>query len=153
MRRFAVPFAFLTAIAVAQTIQAPSPKQGRPGDVLPLNRFRPRTEPYKPTAEETQRIHAKADRLGSMIRELQGRRVEDSLPADVEIFEQAARWILNFPEEFFRKESVASTLDVLEQGIERAAQLKEGRSPWTTQKGRLIRGYRSAVDGSVQPFR
>jgi len=38
-------------------------------------------------------------------------------------------------------------------GIERGLQLKEGKSPWTTQKGRLLRGFRSALDGSVQPYR
>lgn len=140
-------------VALSQTIQIPSPKQGRPGEILPITRFRPRTEPYKPTAEELQQIRGKADELSAMIRDLQTRRVDDALLVDVEIFHQAARWALVFPEEFTRKESIAATLDVLEQGMERAAQLKENKSPWTTQKGRLIRGYRSAVDGSVQPFR
>jgi pimeloyl-ACP methyl ester carboxylesterase len=88
-----------------------------------------------------------------MIGDLRARHADEALLPDVEIFHEAARWIVTFPEEFFRKESVASTLDVLEQGIARAAQLKEGKSPWTSQKGRLLRGYRSAVDGSVQPFR
>jgi hypothetical protein len=142
-----------TGLLAAQTVQVPSPKQGRPGEILPFTRFRPRTDPYKPTAEEKQKIQAKIDELGGKIRDLRTRRVEDSLLVDVEIFHEAARWILTFPEEFSRKEMVASTLDVLEQGSERAAQLKEGKSPWTTQKGRLIRGYRSDVDGSVQPYR
>src|SRR6202049_2928933 len=78
---------------------------------------------------------------------------DDALLVDVEIFHEAARWIMTFPEEFFRKEAVANTLQVLDQGLQRAGQLKQGKSPWTSQKGRLIRGYRSAVDGSVQPYR
>ena len=154
LRRIVTSFGFLAAItAFGQTVQAPSPKQGRPGEILPWTRFRPRTESYTPTAEEKQQIQAKTDQLGAMIRALEARHVDDSLLVDVEIFQEAARWIMTFPEEFFRKESVANTLDVLEQGKERAAQLKEGKSPWTSQKGRLIRGYRSSVDGSVQPFR
>ena len=84
---------------------------------------------------------------------IRGIHADDSLLVDVEIFYEAARWILTFQEEFFRKEVVANTLQVLDQGMQRAALLKEGKSPWTTQKGRLIRGYRSAVDGSVQPYR
>src|ERR1700680_462860 len=84
---------------------------------------------------------------------IHGIHADDSLLVDVEIFHEAARWIMTFPEEFFRKEAVANTLQVLDQGIERAAQLKKGKSPWTSQKGRLIRGYRSAVDESVQPYR
>jgi hypothetical protein len=37
--------------------------------------------------------------------------------------------------------------------MERAAQLKEGKSPWASQKGQVVRGFRSALDGSVQPVR
>jgi pimeloyl-ACP methyl ester carboxylesterase len=103
--------------------------------------------------EEKQQIQSKIDQLGAMIRGIQAQGVDDSLLVEVEIFHEAARWIMAFPEEFFRKESVANTLRVLDQGMERAEQLKHGKSPWTAQKGRLIRGYRSAVDGSVQPYR
>src|ERR1700682_6148920 len=87
--------------ALAQTVQAPSPKQGRPGEILPWTRFRPRTESYIPTAEEKQQIQSKIDQLGAMIRAIHA---DDSLLVDVEIFHQAARWIMTFPEEFFRKE-------------------------------------------------
>ena len=157
--RAPLKFSFVTlscliaAPLLGQTIQVPSPNQGRPGEILPHTRFRPRTEPYKPSAEEKRQIQTKLDQLGKMIQDLRKRHVDDSLLADVEIFQEAARWILTFPEEFTRKESVAATLGVLEQGVERAAQLKAGKSPWVTQKGRVIRGYRSEVDGSVQPFR
>ncbi len=153
MRTPLISLAVLSVCLQGQTVQVPSPKQGRPGEILPLTRFRPRTEPYKPSDEEKRRIQTKIDELGAKIRDLRARRVDDYLLADVEIFQEAARWILTFPEEFTRKETVASTLSVLEQGAERAAHLKEGKSPWTTQKGRLIRGYRSEVDGSVQPYR
>src|SRR5260370_32974916 len=146
--------AVLIAIpGLAQTVQAPSPKQGRPGEILPWTRFRPRTESYSLAAEEKQQIQSKIDQLGAMIRGLHAKGVDDSLLVDVEIFHEAARWIMTFPEEFFRKEAVANTLQVLDQGMQRASLLKEGKSPWTSQKGRLIRGYRSAVDGSVHPFR
>ena len=143
----------VAGMALAQTIQVPSPKQGRPGDRLPWTRFYPRTDPYKPTAEEKQKIQAKIDELGAMIRELRARKVDDALLPDVEIFYEAARWKMEFPREFFRQKTVAMTLNVLDKGIERAAQLKQGKSPWTTQKGQVLRGYRSAIDGSVQPLR
>ncbi|MGH9721717.1 MAG: hypothetical protein ACRD8O_16035 [Bryobacteraceae bacterium] len=146
----------LSVIAIltpAQTVQMPSPRQGRPEEVLPLTRFRPRTAPYQPTVEEKRQIQAKLDQLDAVIRDLRSRRAGDALLADVEIFAEAARWILQFPEEFNRKEAAGATLDVLDQGLARAVELTAGRSPWTTQKGRLIRGYRSEADGSVQPFR
>ncbi len=140
-------------LVLSQTVQVPSPKQGRAGEILPTTRFRPRTAPYEPTAEEKQAIAAKLAALDGEIAALRDRGVSDALLVDVEVFAEAARWILRFPEEFFRKESVASTLAVMEMGSARAALLAKGESPWTTQKGRLIRGYRSAVDGSVQPYR
>jgi pimeloyl-ACP methyl ester carboxylesterase len=152
-RLFTSLAAFAAAALLAQTVQVPSPKQGRPGDVLPWTRFRPRTESYVPTADEQRQIRDKMASLAAMLRDLETRRVDPALLVDVALFHEAACWQMEFPEEFFRKESVPAALQVLEQGIERAAQLKEGRSPWTTQKGRLIRGYRSAVDGSIQPLR
>ena len=30
--------------------------------------------------------------------------------------------------------------------------LATGKQPWQGKKGKLVRGYLSAVDGSVQPF-
>src|SRR5258707_15120339 len=111
LRRFGISFAFLIATTgLAQTVQAPSPKQGRPGEILPWTRFRPRTESYSPTAEEKQQIQWKMDRLGAMIRGLHAKWVDDSLLVDGEIFHEAAGWYMTSPEEFFRKESVAKTM-------------------------------------------
>ena len=36
--------------------------------------------------------------------------------------------------------------------MERAAALKAGDAPWTRQRGLVVRGYRSKIDGSVQPY-
>src|SRR5205085_7056388 len=107
----------------------------------------------QPTDAEKQQIQSKIDQLGAMIAKLRSRRADASLLADVEIYRQAAVWKMAYPEEFFRERSVADTLSVLDKGLERAAQLKEGKSPWTTHKGRVVRGFRSALDGSVQPVR
>ncbi|MFN9264020.1 MAG: hypothetical protein ACK6DY_11065 [Acidobacteriota bacterium] len=142
-----------SGLVLSQTIQAPSPKQGRAGEVLPLTRFRPRTPPYQPTDPEIRSITTKLAELDASIGSLRDKGVRKELLADVEIFAEAARWVLQFREEFFRIDSVGATLAVLEMGAERAAQLAQGQSPWIEQKGRVIRGYRSALDGSVQPYR
>lgn len=136
----------------ANTPQTPSARKRGPEN-LPWTRFHPATPPYQPTDAEKQQIQSKMDQLGAITNELRSRRVEDALLADVEIYYEAGRWKMAYPEEFFRQRSVADTLSVLDKGLERAAQLKEGKSPWTTQKGRVVRGYRSALDGSVQPVR
>ncbi len=41
---------------------------------------------------------------------------------------------------------------MLNEGLDRAKQLAEGRAPWTTATGSVLRGYESRVDGSVQPY-
>ena len=41
---------------------------------------------------------------------------------------------------------------LLEQGLERARQLREGKAPWNTATGLVVRGYVSKIDGSVQPY-
>ena len=40
----------------------------------------------------------------------------------------------------------------LERGSERAAALEAGKQPWAEKKGKVVRGFVSAVDGSVQPY-
>ena len=115
-------------------------------------------EPYKPTDAEKQQIQAKIDQLTGMIRELKAKGTDDGLMADVEVYNEAAKWKLYYPEEFFANaknptKSVTDTLKALDTGIERANQLKAGKSPWTTQTGEVVRGYRSTIDGQVLPLR
>jgi hypothetical protein len=158
MKRFAISFLVsLTAgliLILPAVSQAPdAPKKKKAPENLPWTRFHPAAPPYQPTSAEKEQIQAKLDELDRKIRELRSGKADDSLLADVEIYSSAAHWKLTYPEEFFRPRSVPDTLKVLDAGLERAAQLKEGKSPWTTQKGRVVRGFRSALDGSVQPVR
>ncbi|HAV33538.1 MAG TPA: hypothetical protein DCX79_16165, partial [Planctomycetaceae bacterium] len=73
------------------------------------------------------------------------------LLADVQVFEKAAAWMLRFSE--FPKEPWAGQLQrVLSEGRRRASRLLEGAPDWNLRVGTTIRGYVSAVDGSVQPY-
>src|SRR5205085_8817817 len=108
--------------------------------------------PHQLTLDEKRRIEAKADELAGMIQSLRAKHADDTLLADIEIYESAARMILEHPEEFFSDPYVDQTLTILTAGLERARQLSEGKSPWTGQKGRVLLGYRSEIDGSVQPY-
>jgi len=148
---FASASVLFIVTATSQTPDA-APKP-RPPENLPWTRFHPAKPPYQPTAAEKAQIQAKLDELDAKIGELRSHGADEKLLPDVEIYAEAARWKLAYPEEFFKPQSVADTLDVLQLGLDRAAQLKEGKSPWTTQKGQVVRGYRSALDGSVQPVR
>jgi dienelactone hydrolase len=71
--------------------------------------------------------------------------------ADVEVFAKGVAWALRY-DEHLEPADVALVKKSLDRGLERAAALAAGNRPWADRKGRVVRGYVSAVDGSVQPF-
>jgi Prolyl oligopeptidase family len=73
------------------------------------------------------------------------------LVADVQVFAEAVRFSLEY-DEFFKPAEIATAKKLLEAGEERAAQLAEGKAPWTTATGLVVRGYVSKIDRSVQPY-
>jgi pimeloyl-ACP methyl ester carboxylesterase len=70
---------------------------------------------------------------------------------DVQIFHNAVRYALE-DELFYKSEDFNAATRLLAEGKERARLLQEGQAPWTTASGLVVRGYRSKVDGSVQPY-
>jgi dienelactone hydrolase len=70
---------------------------------------------------------------------------------DVQIYHNAVRYALRY-DEFFNEREIAAAKTLLQQGMERAALLREGKAPWTTATGLVARGYVSKIDGSVQPY-
>ncbi|MFN0167132.1 MAG: prolyl oligopeptidase family serine peptidase [Bryobacteraceae bacterium] len=71
---------------------------------------------------------------------------------DVEIYAKAVEWLLRHPEECFTKLYVDYARKAIETGLRRAGELENGKHSWTTAAGYVVRGYRSKVDGSVQPY-
>jgi pimeloyl-ACP methyl ester carboxylesterase len=108
-------------------------------------------QPYQPGPEELAGIRAKLADLTTRLERL-GARPDAGLRADVEVYRKAGEWILRYPEEFYTKAYVANALKVLDHGIARAEELQRAEPAWPKQKGRIVRGYRSKVDGSVQPY-
>ena len=76
--------------------------------------------------------------------------VPDWKLADVEVFHKAAVWAVAHQE--WEKGYVKYVEQGIDRGMERANQLKSGTAPWLTKQGTVFRGYRSAVDGSIQPY-
>lgn len=70
---------------------------------------------------------------------------------DVQIYLNAVRYALKY-DEFYRPDEVAIARRLLDQGRARARQLREGKTPWATATGLVVRGYVSRIDGSVQPY-
>jgi pimeloyl-ACP methyl ester carboxylesterase len=81
---------------------------------------------------------------------LSGKQMLDLLP-DVQIYHNAVRYALTY-NEFFNLKEVPVAKKLLEQGLERAKSLRDGKAPWTTATGLVVRGYVSKIDGSVQPY-
>jgi len=73
---------------------------------------------------------------------------------DVLIYEKAVRWAIEYKEIYDGKGAKPATnvKKVLKAGLERAKAMKDGQTPWTTQTGAVVRGYKSKIDGSVQPY-
>lgn len=74
-----------------------------------------------------------------------------ALLPDVEVFHKAVDWALRYDEVMAPKD-IAYARTLIAKGRERAAQLREGKAPWLEARGTLLRGYRSKLDGSVQPY-
>ena len=75
---------------------------------------------------------------------------QELLP-DVLIYSEAVRTALEF-QEFFELKETAVARELLAEGLQRARDLAEGRAPWTSATGLVVRGYRSKIDRSIQPY-
>jgi pimeloyl-ACP methyl ester carboxylesterase len=73
------------------------------------------------------------------------------LTPDIEIFHKAVRYALDY-NEFFKTNEIAAARALLQEGLARVAALRNGSAPWTNATGLVVRGFRSRIDGSVQPY-
>lgn len=107
-----------------------------------------------PDADRTE-LQAGLDELGKKIDEL--RTKLKSKPAllellpDVQIYHNAVRYALVY-NEIFKPQEIPVAKKLLQQGLDRAKQLDDGKAPWNTASGLVVRGYVSQIDGSVQPY-
>jgi len=93
-------------------------------------------------------LHREVRKFGERIRVLPK---DADLTADAEVFHKGAVWALRYDTKL-EPADVALIKKSLDRGSERAEAIAAGRTPWTNRTGKLVRGYVSAVDGSVQPF-
>ncbi len=133
MRRLGV--LFLLGATVAAAASSPAPKAV--------------------TADER---HALAEGLAQLRRDLTSaeRAVANdpklrALLPDVQVLAKTLDWSLNFDAPF-APALLPTAQEILREGLARAAQLRTGQAPWTTRTGKVIRGFRSRLDDSVQPY-
>jgi hypothetical protein len=127
-----------------------------PGDNLP-DKVRPvPPEGMKLTEKDRQNLLARTESLKWAIDQTRkslgkGKQSLLDLLPDVEIFHRAVDTALKH-EEFFGANDVAKANKLLDEGLARAKQLAEGKPTWTTATGLVVRGYRSRIDDTVQPY-
>jgi hypothetical protein len=117
--------------------------------VLPPQAVPP--ERYPPSPAQAAEIGRKMGLLQDRLADLRKKNVPDASLVEAEIFHKAAVWIGRY-NEYFAKDAADQTLALLDIGLARASELDGGKSSWTSASGRVIRAYRSRVDGSVQPY-
>ncbi len=92
-----------------------------------------------------------ADPLRQRVNALRTAIPAGDLAPDVEVFAKAVDLAL-VNGEFFKPGDEKKAATLLDEGEKRLAALKTKKSPWTTSTGSTVRGFRSAIDGSVQPY-
>ncbi len=102
-----------------------------------------------PQSLSDQRRHSFRDALTTLQGEL--RKLPENTSVDAVIFAKGLQWALDYDQEFTPADE-----KLLENAIvrcrQRIAALKEGKTPWTSRRGKIALGYVSKVDGSVQPY-
>jgi poly(3-hydroxybutyrate) depolymerase len=127
--------AALVALAGAAAIPAPpEPPAGLSADEL------------KQISDHLKKLD---ERLGALKRDKAPE--DEDLIADAEVFRKGVVWALRY-ETKLEPADVALIKKALARCTERIDALAAGKSTWTQRKGKLVRGYASAVDGSTQPF-
>lgn len=140
---------FLTLLAATSAL-ADGPKDNAAENVRPV----PPPGVAVPDADRA-RLTEGLGKLRAAIDEAAKAQAKNSLLADllpdIEIYHKAVDWALRY-NEVHKLTELKSADELIAEGLQRAEQLKGGQSPWTKQKGLVVRGYRSKIDGSVQPY-
>lgn len=145
MERFNRPMRILTLLfAFCLTVFADGPADNTAEKVRPVP-----PPGIQLSDSDRKELEAAVAELGRAVAPL--REKKDKRWPDVEIFHKALRWAVQY-DEIFSTNEVRAARDVLKAGLERVKELGEGRAPWTTQTGLVVRGYVSKIDGSVQPY-
>ncbi|MEA3213621.1 MAG: hypothetical protein QOE70_6678 [Chthoniobacter sp.] len=149
---------FLPAFLIVATGLAAEPIRPVPPPGVPI--------PDADRFELTTGVAALAQEIAALEKDLQGKpELLGQLP-DVQIFHKAVDWALRF-DEFFDVKQVALAKKQLELGKQRAQELRDGKPSWNAISGAdgkpaadgkdrlpalVVRGYKSRIDGSIQPY-
>ncbi|HJS06309.1 MAG TPA: alpha/beta hydrolase-fold protein [Pirellulales bacterium] len=115
-------------------------------EIPPIKRVLP-PEGLEVPADVRERL---ASRLAATKKRMEAHQFEKLLP-DVEIFTKAIELAL-IHREFYAPRDFAKADWALDEANQRLDSLDKGEAPWTKATGLVVRGYRSTIDGSAQPY-
>jgi pimeloyl-ACP methyl ester carboxylesterase len=107
---------------------------------------------------EAKQLRSQLEKLESDLQKLrrQNEQAEvfpDELYPDIEIFTKAVRYALELHEFYDLKKDLPKAYKLLDEARRRLTELQANKPRWTeTFSGLTVRGYRSRIDGSVQPY-
>lgn len=139
----------VVALAAAVAV-GDGPQDNIPDKVRPVP---PEGAPLKKTDRDD--LVARLDSLDKAIADakdkVKGKAALLDLLPDVEVFARAVRLALE-GNTFYSPADVERARKLLALGTDRARQLAEGKPTWPAATGLVVRGFRSRLDGSVQPY-
>ena len=105
------------------------------------------------SVEDTKRMRIELEKLSAQLQALHvsSQSIASELIPDVEIYYRGVQDNLNH-REFFNKGDIQKAFKLLTVGQQRATDLLNGNAPWLSETGLVVRGYRSRLDGSAQPY-
>jgi pimeloyl-ACP methyl ester carboxylesterase len=136
------------SLLTAQEAPTAAPVPARGPQAAP----RAQTQAYAPTPEELAPIKARLEELNAAIKALKDSKADDDLVVDAESCAWVVNNIVRVPGGFIDQGYVNRCMTLLNDGLRRAAEIKDGKAEWPKLKGRLNRALRSAVDGTAQPY-
>ncbi len=103
----------------------------------------------KVTAEELTKLREAVKPLTAKVAALRNH----ALLADVAIYEKAVQNLLRYNDEFYTPATLKQAHEAIATGLERAEDIENDRVHWPRLAGRVLRGYRSRIDDSFQPYK
>mgnify|MGYP001008678643 CR=1 FL=1 len=107
------------------------------------------------SAEERRRLEGGLRELNGRVHKLRARTAPDTRRADLiidaEVFAKGIARALEYDTELSPAD-VALLHKAVERGKARAAALEADTYPWAARRGKAVRAFVSAIDGSVQPY-
>lgn len=118
-------------------------------DLAPIKRVLPDPGKELPLPDR-QRL---AGGVGELTKLVELHAARSRYAADIQIFIKALDFALRF-NEFYDEKDIAKDVAKADWAMNQAKERLEklDTHPWTTQKGLVVRGFTSAIDGSVQPY-